>query len=206
MTSITACFCGKEFEVGEEVEVSPAMFYVKQRTCSVDCHNRWVLGHFEGSQPVGDGWMPIVDKLHEDIKALDPNYSISQIKEKFGTLRFYCSYSEPELPLGITREEVYAVESAYSTIAWQLSDIDDPDREDDVAALPDYKISKMRSDHEKLRSLSDRLSPIAALIRKAEDESAETCEWCGKPGDLDNSNYWLLTLCDGCKAKRQEKK
>lgn len=206
MASTTTCFCGKEFESGPEPEVSPRMIYVSRRTCSSECHNKWVLGHFEGSQPVGKGWLPIINKLHEDIKALDPNYSISQIKEKYATLRYYANYSEPELPLGITREEVHAVQSAYSEIGWRLSEVGDPGREDDADSLPDYKIAKMRSDYEKLRSLIGRLSPIAALIRKAEGESAKTCEWCGEPGELDQSQYWLLTLCHGCKNKRQEKK
>ena len=38
---------------------------------------------------VGPGWIPLITELHENIKALCPNYSIIQIKEKFGGLRFY---------------------------------------------------------------------------------------------------------------------
>jgi NMD protein affecting ribosome stability and mRNA decay len=39
--------------------------------------------------PVGEGWRPLVEKLVDDITAIDPTIEISQIKEKFGGLRFY---------------------------------------------------------------------------------------------------------------------
>ncbi len=38
---------------------------------------------------VGEGWYGILEWLNEELAKLDPNYKISQIKEKFGTLRFY---------------------------------------------------------------------------------------------------------------------
>lgn len=40
-------------------------------------------------KPCGDGWIPLINKLAEDLADLDPNYRIDQIKEKFGGLRFY---------------------------------------------------------------------------------------------------------------------
>jgi hypothetical protein len=39
--------------------------------------------------PVGNGWRTLVEKLVEDIIALDPEVEVSQVKEKFGGLRFY---------------------------------------------------------------------------------------------------------------------
>lgn len=45
----------------------------------------------DGYFPVGEGWRPIVEKLVKDIMTIAPDTHISQIKEKFGTLRFYCS-------------------------------------------------------------------------------------------------------------------
>ena len=38
---------------------------------------------------VGKGWFPLVEELHKRLKALDPEYTVDQIKEKFGGLRFY---------------------------------------------------------------------------------------------------------------------
>lgn len=39
---------------------------------------------------VGDGWMKIVIDLDAELAKLYPDYEIHQVKEKFGTLRFYC--------------------------------------------------------------------------------------------------------------------
>ena len=41
--------------------------------------------------PVGEGWRLIVENLVNEIIKIAPDTEISQIKEKFGTLRFYCS-------------------------------------------------------------------------------------------------------------------
>lgn len=38
---------------------------------------------------VGDGWIPLVFELHQQLKSLDPTYEIIQVKEKFGILRVY---------------------------------------------------------------------------------------------------------------------
>lgn len=43
------------------------------------------------------------------------------------------------------------------------------------------------------------------LIDQVCNESYSICEWCGEPGTADDRYYWLLTLCDDCKAKRNKK-
>jgi hypothetical protein len=43
---------------------------------------------------------------------------------------------------------------------------------------------------------------VSAMIRQAEVESSETCEWCGSQGDLRKSDRgYFLTLCDSCFEK-----
>jgi antirestriction protein ArdC len=37
----------------------------------------------------GAGWKDIIDRTHEKLKYIDPDYKIAQIKEKFGGLRYY---------------------------------------------------------------------------------------------------------------------
>ena len=37
----------------------------------------------------GPGWYPILARIEERLSDLDPDYGVNQIKEKFGTLRFY---------------------------------------------------------------------------------------------------------------------
>lgn len=38
---------------------------------------------------VGKGWAPLLRDLHEKLSKLDPGYRVSQVKEKFGSLRVY---------------------------------------------------------------------------------------------------------------------
>ncbi|MBU1227202.1 MAG: hypothetical protein KJ698_08340 [Actinobacteria bacterium] len=37
----------------------------------------------------GAGWYRILARLEERLRTIDPDYRVHQIKEKFGTLRFY---------------------------------------------------------------------------------------------------------------------
>jgi len=56
----------------------------------------------------GSGWDELVMMTHHSLKALDPDYQILQIKEKFGGLRYYFQPSD-----GVgddTRERMYALE------------------------------------------------------------------------------------------------
>jgi hypothetical protein len=41
---------------------------------------------------VGPGWHRILLALHYDLLAVDPNYEVDQLKEKFGGLRVYLRY------------------------------------------------------------------------------------------------------------------
>ena len=44
---------------------------------------------------VGVGWAPIVLKCHRELQHLDPGYRITQIKEKFGGLRYHFDSTLP---------------------------------------------------------------------------------------------------------------
>ncbi len=39
----------------------------------------------------GDGWGQLIAELEANLTALSPNYKISQVKEKFGGLRYYAN-------------------------------------------------------------------------------------------------------------------
>lgn len=53
--------------------------------------------HYKDYFPVCKGWRPLVEKLVDDIIKIDPEIEISQIKEKFGGLRFYIDYGNDEI-------------------------------------------------------------------------------------------------------------
>ena len=38
---------------------------------------------------VGKGWFTLVELLHDFLQSIDPDYKLMQVKEKFGSLRFY---------------------------------------------------------------------------------------------------------------------
>jgi hypothetical protein len=44
---------------------------------------------------INPGWYDTVFQLDKDIAALDPNYTIAQVKEKFGGLRYYIETIDP---------------------------------------------------------------------------------------------------------------
>lgn len=51
-----------------------------------------LYGHDCGSA-IGKGWLPLVEELNKKIAAIDPEYTLHQIKEKFGGLRYYLQVS-----------------------------------------------------------------------------------------------------------------
>ncbi len=42
----------------------------------------------------GNGWFDLLWRLSEDLEKLDPNLVAAQVKEKFGSLRFYLRQSD----------------------------------------------------------------------------------------------------------------
>ena len=55
--------------------------------------------------PVGEGWRSLVEKLVNDIAKIDPKVEVTQVKEKFGTLRFYISGGNDEVDNLIEKAE-----------------------------------------------------------------------------------------------------
>ncbi len=39
---------------------------------------------------VEPGWYPLIIEVDRKLSNVDPNYKVQQIKQKFGTLRYYC--------------------------------------------------------------------------------------------------------------------
>jgi len=46
---------------------------------------------------VNDGWVPMIEKLIQELIALGWDKNLQQIKEKFGGLRFYVGCATPEM-------------------------------------------------------------------------------------------------------------
>lgn len=48
-----------------------------------------VIDGFAKSVDCEDGWLQLLENLHNEIVKIDPDYRIYQVKEKLGGLRFY---------------------------------------------------------------------------------------------------------------------
>lgn len=108
---------------------------------------------FEAGYPpfinVGLGWKKIIFDLVRKLNANKIDWSISQVKEKFGILRFIAGVRE--------------VPSAFD-------------------------VEKKFFD----------------VIRKAEEKSSKTCEYCGNHGKLEDIGGWVKTLCPDCLVARKK--
>ena len=72
----------------------------------------------EGYISIDEGWYRLVLDCHNEIVRIDPEYTIHQIKEKFGALRYYCELSESywETPVD-ERATINAVIARYEAIS-----------------------------------------------------------------------------------------
>lgn len=71
----------------------------------VEWQEKWSVPDTVGM--VGDGWVPLLDRMMEDLAKVGPIGPIAQIKEKFGGLRFYvfnASEAHYEILLAAERE------------------------------------------------------------------------------------------------------
>ena len=124
----------------------------------------------------------IVARYAENGIALDEiDFEPAQIKEKFGTLRFYYGYTDA--PCGI---------AAFDNLATGESIRFEPKADGDI----DDAKAKLRQD-------------IRSIVRATEKKSRYTCEVCGVEGELRNDSdvgiHWVRTLCDSCHEKRIKK-
>jgi hypothetical protein len=55
-----------------------------------------INGSFTANIDCGKGWWPLIADLDAALCKIDPSYSVYQIKEKFGSLRFYYAPSFPQ--------------------------------------------------------------------------------------------------------------
>ena len=72
-----------------------------------------------------------------------------------------------------------------------------------VKVNPDYRTEQVK---EKFAALTVYISPwsdeIFQILQKYYDRSKTICEYCGEPGEVRHSRFWLKTLCDKCENER----
>lgn len=121
---------------------------------------------------LGEGWAPVFAKLCEDVDALlgrdKRGFRWIQLKEKWGSARFYFEI--------FGRQTDFRMDIANG-------------RGDVVSKVMEIDKDKNSARQRKL------LSALRKLIMNAEMTTRETCAVCGKPGELDRSDSYVIVLC-----------
>jgi hypothetical protein len=156
------------------------------------------------------GWYPLLVRLDENISALLPEYEIHQMKEKYGTLRFYWGLPEllpvccqdlnetdprplPEAVSGPTVPTTRTPEAQATMEAWfdrLCAHLDSPEHAKGRAAL----VASVEVAHRNAAA-----GAVGQLVADAEAASAHTCERCGAPARMCSQGVWMKTLCVPCR-------
>lgn len=75
----------------------------------IDITDQWLAKHGIPRTPcfstVEKGWVPLLDQLVEDLVAMGWDKTLAQVKEKFGTLRFYADHTDAGMSARIREAE-----------------------------------------------------------------------------------------------------
>jgi len=163
---------------------------------------------------VGDGWAQLVLDTHNKLVALDPDYTLDQIKEKYGQLRYYAEPSRKYL---------------------------DGDKYDYYDNLTEEELENLPEDSpEEIKEYNKRFNAFYDILNEAETRSENICEICGFEDTLlfdgppynpfgspksqlqhefaikkwadqrkvltksSKGTYWLKTLCEDCRRQQEE--
>lgn len=158
------------------------------------------------------GWYPLIIDLNKKLAELDPDYEAHQVKEKFGSLRYYFGLKErPKAPCCVEWE----AENPYPRTSWRS---DDPKSEE---YSRDYELWANAMD-EHYENEEHRIAYVAQaplrqirhetfdkmqeLVDEAERLSMVTCELCSLPGSMHIRGSWWKTLCGNCALNEGYKK
>lgn len=134
----------------------------------------------------GKGWYPLLTEANRKLAELFPNYEIHQVKEKYGTLRFYWGTGKD--PWQIENPEPVR-EKDHTDEEWK--EYLDGCRKNREAHEEWYKTPEGKAYSEEAKR---RYELAEKIEREAEAKSAYTCEKCGKTG-RSTGGYWIQTLC-----------
>ena len=161
----------------------------------------------------GAGWYPLLVRLEDQIARLAPEFEIYQVKEKYGTLRFYWGFPVIE-PRCCVEREILDPRPAPGAVSGPFAPKDRPpqvqalleawlQRVDAHFGSAAHRAGTQERDRDARLALRSAVAPhVEALITEAEEESARTCERCSAPAFLQHSHGWFATLCGPCGESR----
>lgn len=156
------------------------------------------------------GWYPLIIELDQKLAEIYPEYELHQVKEKYGTLRYYIGLPQLDpqccIDLEATRPSDGAVnpkwlygkertlQEQYDLDKWfyekYIPHQDSPEHVEQQKTL--------EPERERRDGLLDKMEEI---ISEYENLSARTCELCGADAEMRSRNYWYRTLCTPCAEK-----
>ena len=81
----------------------------------IEALKKKIVPEYWKSIDVDEGWYQLVIDCDKELTAIDPNYGVFQIKEKFGALRYYMSPSNDTTPE--QRDAMWAITSKYEELS-----------------------------------------------------------------------------------------
>lgn len=151
------------------------------------------------------GWYPLIVALDKELAEICPDYELHQVKEKFGTLRYYFAipHIEPQCCLDNDTTDPRPIQGAAETAEdnklidkWTARKILHRTSVDCVNANLALNVERKRR-----TGLDDAMETI---VNKYETLAAQTCELTGKPGVLMKNGGWLKTLNAECAPEGYE--
>lgn len=155
------------------------------------------------------GWYPLIIKLDRELAEIAPDYELHQVKEKYGTLRYYttlpqivpdcCRQLERNDPrphrddmLAYTSPEYRTEAQQHDFDAWQ-------ERHDEHVNSPDCRAAWDALEEPIQRRLYT-LRAMNIVIQRYEALSSSTCELCGTTIGvrLREKSHWYKTVCEPC--------
>lgn len=140
----------------------------------------------------GPGWYPLLAALDTDLARISPTYTVQQVKEKYGTLRFYAEPGEESSPF-----------EQHSPRPTQLDTDDDAAFARRLDDWDDAFDAWLASDEGRAwtATIDETRERFEMHIRAAETAAAQTCEVCGALGELRCTRGlgpWYQTYCATC--------
>jgi hypothetical protein len=136
-----------------------------------------------------DGWYSIISEICGEVSNLQAvtslrtkaniKFDVQQIKEKFGTLRFYYRMSiESESGFSILFRKING---------WLRMN---------MCKRGFYKKYWVLDKFRRKRIYETLYEKVENIVNRGEFKSSQTCEVCGSDGKGCSPNGWLLTLCE----------
>ena len=130
--------------------------------------------HYLDRLDTGDGWQEIIENLDRELAKIDPNYTIDQIKEKFGGLRYYYT---PSFLQHSKTPPFFQYRKHHRLVDWLL--------------------------HRRYKSRGNRMYELRQVAERASYFTCEICGSTeGVLNKSPKNQYWVKTLCASCWEKR----